>query len=183
MHRRTTAIAVLALLALVACGDKSKVGDQSLLNFKDKANQERLGQTTTTAAATATTVAGQKASIGASTTTSTTNAAAAAAQRQAQQQAQQQAIQAATIQVAINGDGQGYQFDPSAVRVYKGSFVKWVNHDTVARSVESDDGKSFVSPSIPPGGSWTYTASTPGQFAYHDGTRPYAVATLEVINR
>ena len=80
-------------------------------------------------------------------------------------------------------DLKNIQFAPKDATVKVGQTVKWVNQDTQARSVVSDDGRSFSSPAIAPGASWTYQANTPGTFAYHDGTRPYAVATLEVVHR
>jgi plastocyanin len=185
MRRGLPHIAVLvALLALAGCGGKNKVGDKSLLNFKDQAGQ-RLGQrTTTTADASSGTIANAKAAVGATPTTQSAGPSQAA-QQQAKQQAQQQAQQAATVDVAILSDtsGSASQFDPSAVRIYRGGIIKWTNKDSVARSVQSDDAHSFASPTIPPGGSWTFQMNTAGQFPYHDGTRPYAVATVEVLNR
>jgi plastocyanin len=173
MRFRVLVIAVCgATLLLSACGGDNKVGDDSLLNFKDQANK-RLGETTTTVAV-ATTVAGAKGQLGLGAATTTTRPVATTQPAQAQQ---------ATLEIDINSDGAAStQFDPSGARVYKGSLVKWVNKDTQARSVESDTG-AFKSPSIPPGGTWTYSATTPGKFNYHDGTRPYAVASLEVVNR
>ena len=73
----------------------------------------------------------------------------------------------------------GSQFDPRVARVRSGSIVRWQNVDTKARSVVADNG-AFRSPDIGPGGHYDYVASTPGSFNYSDGTRPYAVGTLEV---
>ncbi|HKN92344.1 MAG TPA: hypothetical protein VJ622_18935 [Acidimicrobiia bacterium] len=42
-------MAVVALLALAACGSDNKVGNKALLDFKEQANN-RLGETTTTTA-------------------------------------------------------------------------------------------------------------------------------------
>jgi plastocyanin len=184
---RAVALAACLALAMSACAKQKSVGSDQLLNFKDQAKSDcRLGtcKDTTTTAATAETSPPQKSGIqSAAATTTTTDKAKAAAQQQAQEQAQQQAVQAATLTVAVNGDSSGgpSQFDPSQTRVYQGSFIKWVNKDSVPRSVESDDGTTFSSGPIGPGASWTYTAKTPGLFNYHDGTRPYAVATLEVV--
>jgi hypothetical protein len=33
---------------------------------------------------------------------------------------------------------------------------------------------------IPPGGTFDFKATTAGSYNYHDGTRPYAVAQLQV---
>jgi len=82
--------------------------------------------------------------------------------------------------IGIYGDNSGKSaFDPSQAAVYVGTKVEWVNDDTVAHSVVADS-RAFSSPSIPAGGSWSYVAGTVGQFGYQDGTRPYAVGTLQV---
>jgi plastocyanin len=165
-------IAVMALV-LVACGSDNKVGDESLVNFKDQA-QERLGARTTTTAATATTAPARGGQLGVGGATTTTARAAVTTAPAPTQQ---------TFEIDINGDNSSTtQFDPPAARVFKGTIVKWTNKDATARSVEADNG-AFKSPSIPPGGTFTYTANAPGAFNYHDGTRPYAVASLEVVNR
>lgn len=161
-------------LFLAACGGSNKVGDNSLLNFKDQANK-RLGDTTTTGAP-ATTVAGAKGQLGIGGTTATTKAAAVPTTTHP-------APQVATLEIDINSDGtSSTQFDPSNARIFRGSIIKWTNKDTQARSVESDTG-AFRSPSIPPGGSWSWTPNAAGQFNYHDGTRPYAVGSFEVLNK
>ena len=164
-------LVAMAVLVTAACGSDNKVGDESLVNFKDQA-QERLGARTTTTGAPVTTAAGQggQLAIGAKTTTTRATATTAAPVQQA-------------FEIDINGDNSTTtQFDPPAARVFKGTVVKWTNKDSVARSIEADNG-AFKSPSIPPGGTFTYTANAPGAFNYHDGTRPYAVASLEVVNR
>jgi plastocyanin len=87
----------------------------------------------------------------------------------------------ATLEILINGDSSGQPpVDPQYARVYVGSIVRWVNKDTVARSVKADSGQ-FVSPPIPPGGSYDYKATTTGLFDYADDTRPYVKAVLEVL--
>lgn len=86
--------------------------------------------------------------------------------------------------VSINGDNsKNTQFSPSNLAVYVGTPVHFQNHDTKPRSVVSNDGTSFRSPTIPPGGEWVYLAQTVGQFPYQDGTRPYAIGTLTVESR
>jgi plastocyanin len=168
---RTLALTCGLLLSLTACGSKSKVGDKSLLNFKEK-SQEQLGQVTTTTTAPATGDAnGGKAGV---TLAAAPHPKTTAAPRTA-------TTVAATVDIAINNDNAASAFDPSEVKAAVGTIVTWVNHDTVARSVKSDDGAAFTSPSIPPGGSWSYTATKAGSFNYHDGTRPYAVAVLEIV--
>lgn len=172
-HRIFRLVALLAIFVLTAaaCGDKSKVGDESLLNFKDQVNQD-LGATTTTLATTTTTVAGGKAGVGQTSTTSTT----------AKKTATTQTTVDKSFIITINGDksGAASQFDPSQASVYVGQVIKWVNKDSVPRSVVARDGL-FRSPDIPPGGEFLYQANKAGEFPYQDGTRPYANGYLRVV--
>ena len=174
MKRRRAVVAVLlaVMTVLSACSDDAKVGSDVNLNVSDQA-QERLGEkkktTTTTAPAktkdTALSV-GQTTTTTAAPTTTTTAAPEKVA-----------------ISITINGDAAGStQFVPSAVRVYAGSLVEWVNKDSKPRSVVFDD-NSYTTGMIAPGAKVRYRAAKAGQFNYTDGTRPYAVGTLEVIAR
>ena len=58
-------------------------------------------------------------------------------------------------------------FSPSTVTVKKGAVVKWTNDDGYAHTVNSNDGTTFSSGNIAGGGTFTYTATTPGTFNYH----------------
>lgn len=100
-----------------------------------------------------------------------------------QQSAAAQA-QAAHFAIAINSDSSGQPaFFPPAAQVYAGTIITFTNHDSVVRSVVSDPGApvAFNSGPLAPGASWTFTAKTAGQYNYHDGTRPYAVADFKVL--
>lgn len=184
------ALFAAAILGLAACGGSNKVGSGVDLNLKDQVNNQRLGATTTTAAPASTvTTASQRLGVGSQATTTTTTAAPVTTTAKPAVVTTTTAAPAPvaptvpTLDVAINGDSGGQsQFDPSQARVYSGTLVKWTNRDSVARSIEADDG-TFMSPSIPPGESYTYKADQPGKYNYHDGTRPYAVGLLEVLSR
>jgi plastocyanin len=167
MRRTLIALAVVLLVA-AGCGKDNEVGSSVDLNNKDQAEDARLGESTTTTAPAETGGGDEgKAALGETTTT----------------EAPTTTVQAVTLSITINSDdSSGTQFDPAAARVYVGSLVEWVNKDTVARSVVADNG-AFDSGAIPPGGTFRYSATTPGQISYTDGTRPYAIATLEVIPR
>jgi plastocyanin len=179
-------LVVLAAAGVAGCGDENKVGDKSLLDFKEQA-QNRLGETTTTTAAPTTTTAAvtgttlpagaSNGAKGVSPTTAITRPRAAATSTTATTAPRQQQ-QVATLEIAIHTDAPF--FDPEYARVYVGSIVRWVNRDSVVRVVKADSGQ-FVSPPIPPGGSYDYKAITAGVFDYADETRPYVHATLEVI--
>lgn len=70
------------------------------------------------------------------------------------------------------------QFSPRNAQVPVGYKVLWVNRDVSARSVVADDG-TFRSPVIAPGRSWGFVVTRRATVNYHDGTRPYAVGTLQ----
>lgn len=94
--------------------------------------------------------------------------------------------QVSTFQIAIYGETSGSPgFQPASANVYQGTVIVFTNRDTQSRSVVSDPGDSvaFNSGLIAPGKTWSYTASTLGQFSYHDGTRPYRSASFTVIAR
>jgi len=178
MTRRSWIPLTFAMVVVAgACSSNNKVGSGVDLSLKGQVGKERLGQTTTTAAAAvSTTIGNHQLGVG-SSTTSTTSAARTTTT------ATPTTLQQAALDIAINGDsGSTSQFDPSAGRVYKGSLVRWTNRDKQARSVEADAG-TFNSGMLAPGASFTFRADAAGSFNYHDGTRPYAVGTLEVINR
>jgi plastocyanin len=163
--------AVLVMVTLAACSSDSKVGDDSLLNVKDEVAKQRLGERTTTTAAPSTTAPGAKVGLGAATTTTKPKAVTTAPA-------------AKEYVITINGDrsGAASQFDPNNATVYVNYPVRFQNNDTSPRSVVSNENK-FRSPAIPPGGSWTLTLPTPGQYNYQDGTRPYAVGSIRVVPR
>ena len=187
MTRRATILmlAVLALFASAACGSDNKVGDKSLLDFKEQANN-RLGETTTTTAAATTTTAkaattttkpGTKPGAGATTTTLKGGPAATATT------ATTAPIATQTIrEISIYGDDAAQPIDPQVQTAYVGSIIRWINKDTVERSVRADSGQ-FASPAIKPGGQWDYTAGTVGTFAYGDDTRPYVKGELRVAKK
>lgn len=180
------AVALLAVAALAGCGEDNKVGDESLLNFKEQAGT-RLGETTTTTAAPTTTTAavpyqgappGGRPGATATTTPPTTRPAT---QPTATTQATAPRPQVATLEIFINSDNVADPpLDPQAARVFVGSIVRWVNRDSVPRSVVAVN-NAFRSPMIPPGGSFDYKANTVGLFDYGDGTRPYVNGSLEVL--
>lgn len=181
MTKRLSVLLLLAALTLAACGEDNKVGEGVDLNIKDQVNSQRLGATTTTTTAAPTeTSAPQSAAVGRATTTTT---AAPVATTAAAPTTTTTAKEATALVIEINGDAGGKsQFDPSQARVYVGTVVKWTNTDTVARSVEADDG-TFASGNLAPGETFSYKTDKVGRFNYHDGTRPYAVAALEVLAR
>jgi plastocyanin len=160
-------------LALAGCGDSTKVGgDLAAKKGAPGAGACRLGEcTTTTAPAVTTTTARAQA---------TTTTARPAVTTTAVKSAPTTTRPAGPFVITIQGDNaSGGQLTPSEATVPKGTLVRWTNADSVPRSIEAENG-SFTSPELAPGASWEYRPASPGTFEYHDGTRPYAVATLHV---
>ena len=178
-------LAGLALVTSAGCGSDNKVGDKSLLNFKEQANT-RLGETTTTtAAATTTTAQGvvtpttrPKAGAGGATTTTVKSGTAATVTTVTTAPANVETVR----EIFIYGDDAAQPLDPQIQTAYAGSIIRWTNKDTVERSVRADSGQ-FASPMIKPGASWDYTAGTVGTFAYGDDTRPYVKGELRVAKK
>lgn len=175
--RRLLLACLVAVLALVvgACGGSEKVGDDlGVGNGGPTTSACRLGECTTTTAPPTTTTAAKAAAP----TTSRPVVVATTTTAPVQATTTTRAPSPPFV-IRIQPDSAGSHFAPSQASVVRGAVVRFTNVDEVARSVEADDG-SFSSPSIPPGGTFDYVAATPGRFPYHDGTRPYAVATLVV---
>lgn len=80
--------------------------------------------------------------------------------------------------ITILDDKQGSSFvDKPQYQAQKGSTITWKNASSQPRRIASEDGKTFVSPEIAPGASWTWkVTAAAGVYNYRDTTRPYAVA-------
>lgn len=159
----------MAVLAAVgACGGGNKVGEGLEVKSPGEEAGCRLGEctTTTTAPAAVTTSSPPTTAKPVATTRPTTTTTALRRDP--------------VFTIKIQSDSASGQFDPSAARVAKGAVVRWTNTDSVARSVEADNG-AFKSPPIAPGASFDYKTTSTGRYDYHDGTRPYAVGFFEVV--
>ncbi|HZQ28345.1 MAG TPA: hypothetical protein VFA94_11665 [Acidimicrobiales bacterium] len=166
----------LAVLA-AGCSSATKVGGGlAAKDGRTTTSACRLGEctTTTTAAAAATTAVPRP------TSTTSTTAKPVATTAPPRPTSTTAAAPATPFVIKIQGDNaSGGQLAPSDVTVPRGTVVRWTNADSIPRSVEAENG-SFTSPKIAPGASWDYRPLSTGTFEYHDGTRPYAVASLKV---
>ena len=59
-----------------------------------------------------------------------------------------------------------FSFQPGVLKVKVGAKVTWTDGDSVAHTVTADD-KSFASHHLQPGGSFSFTFTRPGTYAYH----------------
>jgi plastocyanin len=65
----------------------------------------------------------------------------------------------------------GFSFQPDVVKIKVGAKVTWTNDDTVAHTVTGDT-NSFASGNLQPGGSFSFTFTRPGTYAYHCSIHP-----------
>ena len=184
MNRRPLlTLVLLALLSLgvAACGEDSKVGSDKLKNFESQEGDGALGATTTTAApAEAATTAPPAA---APTTAPPTTAPPTTKPAPTTTAPPVATTAAPSIIVKIQGDGQGNAFEPSNVRAYANSTIRFENVDSAAHQIRSRNGE-FQSPSLAPGAVWDFKVNVaPGNYEYTDTARPYAVGYLEVLAR
>lgn len=70
-------------------------------------------------------------------------------------------------------------YAPNPLSVSVGSSVTWTNNDSTSHTSSSDNG-AWNSGSIPPGGTFTTTFSSPGTFKYHCAIHPNMVGTVTV---
>src|SRR5712692_537530 len=85
------------------------------------------------------------------------------------------------MNVSIFTDQNGlFGFSPKVLTVNVGATVTWKNTTSVAHTVTSDDGTSFNSGIVPAGGTFTFTFTKAGSFAYHCDIHPYMKATIVV---
>ena len=75
---------------------------------------------------------------------------------------------------------QAWTYDPAQLNVKVGQSVTWTNTGAVAHTVTADDGTSFDSGSVEPGGTFKLSPSSAGTFAYHCTFHPWMKGTLSV---
>ena len=78
-----------------------------------------------------------------------------------------QSYAANTVTVMI----QASAFKPKSVTINQGDTVRWINSDKVNHQIVANKG-AFASGIMRPGATYTFTFSTAGGYAYHDGLHP-----------
>ena len=174
MNRTLVALASLALLLVAGCGEDTSVGKESTFEF-DQTQAEALGGSTTT-----TTDAADDTVPEATTTTEAQQSATTAPRQQQTTTTLPPEKQQVSIEVLIQEDSTGQAFKERVVAVPVGGTVRFRNTTSAPRSVVADNG-AFDSGPIAPGDVWIWTAQAPGTYNYTDGTRPYAVGTVDVV--
>ncbi|WP_079052322.1 cupredoxin domain-containing protein [Streptomyces regalis] len=84
---------------------------------------------------------------------------------------------AASYRVAMSR----YAFSPATLTVTAGSTVTWTNQDTAPHDVRTTSAPAaFHSPMLNKGGSWSFTFTTPGTYAYYCTVHPNMTARIVV---
>ena len=92
---------------------------------------------------------------------------------------------ASTMTVTITTDSTGtFTFSPKSLTIPVGTTVVWKNMTGAPHTVTSDDGSSFDSgvanPIAAQGGTYQFTFTKAGTFAYHCSIHPFMKATITV---
>jgi plastocyanin len=85
-----------------------------------------------------------------------------------------------TVTIITNSDG-SFSFSPATLTIKAGTTVTWKNMSSAPHTITSDDGKTFDSGTIPTGGTFHFTFTTPGAFSYHCNYHPYMRATINLV--
>jgi len=78
-----------------------------------------------------------------------------------------QSLAATTVTVMV----QASAFKPKTVNINQGDTVKWINTDKANHQIVANKG-SFASAVLKPGATYSFTFTTAGGYAYHDGLHP-----------
>jgi plastocyanin len=82
---------------------------------------------------------------------------------------------AATTTTAVTATNaatiKGFSYQPDVLKVKVGAKVTWTNDDTVPHTVTADT-NSFDSGNLQPAGSFSFTFTRPGTYAYHCSIHP-----------
>jgi plastocyanin len=88
-----------------------------------------------------------------------------------------------TVMIITDSSGT-FAFSPATLTIKAGTTVTWKNTTTVSHTVTSDDGKSFDSGTANPiaaqSGTFSFTFTKAGTFAYHCSIHPFMKATITV---
>lgn len=88
----------------------------------------------------------------------------------------------ATVPSAVSGTKvtiTNFAFTPAMLQVRSGDTVTWINSDEEPHTVVAED-HSFHSPGMAANGTFTFTFTTPGTFAYICGIHPFMRGTVVV---
>ena len=71
-------------------------------------------------------------------------------------------------------------FNPPSITITAGTAITWTNKDIYYNHQPVSDTGAFTSGVLMPGGTYTFTFTTPGTYNYHDGVYPTITAKVIV---
>lgn len=86
---------------------------------------------------------------------------------------------AQVVLIVNNSDG-SFGFSPATLTILPGTTVTWKNMSAAPHTVTSDDGTTFDSGNIPPGGSFQFKFTAAGSYPYHCNIHPYMRASVNL---
>ncbi len=84
-----------------------------------------------------------------------------------------------TVMIITNSSG-SFAFSPSTLNIPVGTTVTWKNTTQASHTTTSDDGKTFDSGVIAPGGTFKFKFTMRGTFPYYCNIHPFMMATIIV---
>ncbi len=84
------------------------------------------------------------------------------------------------VMIVNHSDG-SWGFTPATLTIKAGATVIWKNVSSVPHTVTSDDGQTFDSGNVAPGGTYQFKFTTAGAFSYHCNIHPYMRATINAV--
>jgi plastocyanin len=83
------------------------------------------------------------------------------------------------VKITTNSQGT-FAFSPLTLKITLSTTVTWKNTTSAPHTVTSNDGVTFGSGTIAPGGTFKFKFTKRGTFAYHCNIHPFMTATIIV---
>jgi len=84
------------------------------------------------------------------------------------------------VVLIVDSSNGSFGFSPATLTILPGTTVTWKNKSSAPHTVTSDDGQTFDSGNIAPGGTFTFKFTVAGSYPYHCNIHPYMRATVNL---
>ena len=84
------------------------------------------------------------------------------------------------VVLIVNSSNGSFGFSPATLTILPGTTVTWKNMSSAPHTVTSDDGQTFDSGNIAPGGTFTFKFTVAGSYPYHCNIHPYMRAVVNL---
>ena len=86
----------------------------------------------------------------------------------------------AQVVLIVDNSNGSFGFSPATLTILPGTTVTWKNRSSAPHTVTSDDGTTFDSGTIAPGGTFTFKFTVSGSYPYHCNIHPYMRASVNL---